>query len=99
MWGNWLVVHSVCCAVAQSYSPTAARGSIGLPTSRLLTSLPRAMRRLLHRNAALSGHAPPTRNGADAVALEIVAGKHCHNARHGERRRKLNSLDPRMRVG
>jgi hypothetical protein len=56
------------------------------------------MRRLLHRNTALSGDTPPARNAADTVALEIIAGKHRHNARQDERRRKVNNLDTGMGV-
>ena len=36
--GFWLVVKSVYSSVPGSYSPTAARGSIGFATSRLFTS-------------------------------------------------------------
>src|SRR5262245_19543351 len=57
------------------------------------------VRRLLHRNAALAGDTPAAGNAANAVALDVLAGKHCKDPRQRKGDCRVNGPDTRMRVG
>ncbi len=56
------------------------------------------VRRLLHRQAVLSGNAPAAWQSADAGRLEVIAGHYRQYARHGQRGRDIERLDGGVRV-